>query len=696
MATAGSIVLDLVMRTGAFETDAKRAEKRLDALAKEAKRVGAALGTAIAGGAVAIATGLTAMVKGAIDSADAMRDLSIRTGVSTETLSAFGYAAQQTGTDIDTLAKGMKVLAKNVADSLNPTSEQAKVFDALGIKVTDAGGKLRDIGDLIPEIADRFKAMEDGTTKAALAQALFGRAGVELTEFLNQGASGLAEYTERARELGLVLDSETAAAADEFNDTLGDLKAVTQGYALALAKELLPDLQNLANSFRENATEGNKVAEMAQGTAQFLRGLADVAHIVSSAFELVGTGIATVAAQAHASLKALTGDFAGAAALYKAASQGFGAEVDEAFGLNKKPAGQFDNVRGGSDTVSGTPVNTAAIARALSNPSAPRAKKGGGKSEAQKAAEDLARAHQSINERLDEQIALFGATGEAAKVRYDLEHGALAALTEAEKAALMVKAEKLDQMELEKELQEAADQAVRQQTEAYAQNQEQIKSLISDMQFELELLGLTNKEREREIALRYAGAEATDEQRQQIAALSDSLYEQGNAMADQIDALDTLRGSTQGLFEDLMSGTVSVGDAFKRFFDDLISGINRIVAQNLAESLFGQQGDSGGGTWGDALGSIFGSFFGGGRAGGGDMMPRTSYLVGEQGPELFVPRTAGMVIPAQQTRAMLAGGGGGSITQQFYTMGTETRMTQERKAQLAGREARRALARTGR
>jgi hypothetical protein len=259
-----------------------------------------------------------------------------------------------------------------------------------------------------------------------------------------------------------------------------------------------------------------------------------------------------------------------------------------------------------------------------------------------------------------------------------------------------VKAEKLDQMALEKELQEAADQAVRQQTEAFAQNHEQIEALISDMQFELELLGLTNKEREREIALRYAGAEATDEQRQQIAALSDSLYEQGNAMADQIDALDTLRGSTQGLFEDLMSGTVSVGDAFKRFFDDLISGINRIVAQNLAESLFGQQGDSGGGTWGDALGSIFGSFFGGGRAGGGDMMPRTSYLVGEQGPELFVPRTAGMVIPAQQTRAMLAGGGGGSITQQFYTMGTETRMTQERKAQLAGREARRALARTGR
>lgn len=33
------------------------------------------------------------------------------------------------------------------------------------------------------------------------------------------------------------------------------------------------------------------------------------------------------------------------------------------------------------------------------------------------------------------------------------------------------------------------------------------------MEFELSLLGLTNKERERAIALQYAGADATDEQR---------------------------------------------------------------------------------------------------------------------------------------------------------------------------------------
>ena len=36
MATAGSIVVDLVMRTGMFETDSKRAEKRLQEITKRA------------------------------------------------------------------------------------------------------------------------------------------------------------------------------------------------------------------------------------------------------------------------------------------------------------------------------------------------------------------------------------------------------------------------------------------------------------------------------------------------------------------------------------------------------------------------------------------------------------------------------------------------------------------------------------
>ena len=49
--------------------------------------------------------------------------------------------------------------------------------------------------------------------------------------------------------------------------------------------------------------------------------------------------------------------------------------------------------------------------------------------------------------------------------------------------------------------------------------------------------------------------------------------------------------------------------------------------------------------------------FGGQRADGGVVNAGMTYLVGERGPELFTPRTSGMITP----NAALAGAGGGRV-----------------------------------
>lgn len=48
--------------------------------------------------------------------------------------------------------------------------------------------------------------------------------------------------------------------------------------------------------------------------------------------------------------------------------------------------------------------------------------------------------------------------------------------------------------------------------------------------------------------------------------------------------------------------------------------------------------------------------FRGPRAGGGPVFPQSSYLVGEEGPELFVPRQTGQIVPADVTAAMASAG----------------------------------------
>lgn len=89
-------------------------------------------------------------------------------------------------------------------------------------------------------------------------------------------------------------------------------------------------------------------------------------------------------------------------------------------------------------------------------------------------------------------------------------------------------------------------------------------------------------------------------------------------------------------------------------FDDLrrmaLSVLDDIAAQALRAGLgaIGLGGGGAGGGGGDALnlGGLLGSILGlPGRATGGPVAPGRGYLVGERGPELFVPTSAGRVEP---------------------------------------------------
>lgn len=82
-----------------------------------------------------------------------------------------------------------------------------------------------------------------------------------------------------------------------------------------------------------------------------------------------------------------------------------------------------------------------------------------------------------------------------------------------------------------------------------------------------------------------------------------------------------------------------------------------------------------------AVGSLFGGFsmpslpgFGGGRAGGGPVSMGRAYVVGEAGPELFVPRSSGMIVPNDMSNlgpdggiaSLRRGAVGGGMTVNVY------------------------------
>ena len=205
----------------------------LGRMGQAAKGVGGLMGALLPVGAVA---GLTAIAKGSIDAADNLNDMSQRTGVAVESLSRFGQAAQDSGSSIEGVAKGMGQLAKRITD---PSSAASKALSGIGVATRDAQGKVRSLDAVMLEISDRFAKMPDGAEKSALAMQLFGKSGVELIPMLNQGRDALEQYQ-------ATISGDMAKSADEFNDSLNAIGRSLSGPFNEAVTALLPAITSIA------------------------------------------------------------------------------------------------------------------------------------------------------------------------------------------------------------------------------------------------------------------------------------------------------------------------------------------------------------------------------------------------------------------------------------------------------------------
>jgi hypothetical protein len=290
---AGSIIVDLLMRTGSFETDTDRARKSLEKFKKEALATAKQLGTVIGGAASVAAGALLAFTKQAIDSADELSKLAQKTGETTEALSGLRYAFELGGVGGAEFASSMGKLARSMADG-------SDAFAALGVKVKNADGTLRPVGRVLDDMADKFAQYADGAEKTALVQRIFGESGANLIPVLNAGAKGLQDLSAEAARLGLVVDGETGKAAEAFNDTVTRLQKSTQAVGLAMAQALLPALQGVAEFLERGRDQAGRFTGVAESARVVFVGLAGAAGGVATAFRMIGNEAGAALAQVAA------------------------------------------------------------------------------------------------------------------------------------------------------------------------------------------------------------------------------------------------------------------------------------------------------------------------------------------------------------------------------------------------------------
>ena len=233
--------------------------------------------------AVAIG-GLATLAKGAIDAADNLNDLSQRTGVSVESLSRFGAAANDSGSSVDEVAKAMGKLSKSIVD---PASKANEALKSIGVSATDASGKIRPMDDVMLDIADRFAKMPDGAQKTALAMELFGKSGMNMIPMLNQGRDALSKYN-------ATITTEGAQAADKFNDSLNEIGRVLAGPLNQALTTLLPHITKFAEGFAKAVTAFSQLPEPVQSIIIGLGGLGIAFAAISPIVTALGAVLAIV------------------------------------------------------------------------------------------------------------------------------------------------------------------------------------------------------------------------------------------------------------------------------------------------------------------------------------------------------------------------------------------------------------------
>lgn len=235
-----------------FGDEVEDAGKQSDDAGGKFEKLGAvcrATGVAIAAAFAAVSAAAVAAGKALVDMAvegaayaDTVLTESTVTGIATDKLQEYIYAAELVDVSTETLTKSMAKQIKSMKSATDGSKTMVAAYDALGVSVTDANGNMRDSDTVYWELIDALGKVENETERDALAMTILGKSAQELNPLIEAGAQRMQELGEEARNAGYVLSEDMLAAYGALDDNLQYLKVNAEGAKNALGTVLLASL----------------------------------------------------------------------------------------------------------------------------------------------------------------------------------------------------------------------------------------------------------------------------------------------------------------------------------------------------------------------------------------------------------------------------------------------------------------------
>jgi lambda family phage tail tape measure protein len=673
------------------------------------------LGTAIAG------IGFAAFTNSVLQMADAVSDLSAATGLSIGNIAAFGGALGQAGGKAEDAGKMIGKFFQTLDDAAQGSDKAQEALKRVGFNLSDL--TTMSEGQLLTKALSQLSQMEAGAKRTALGVEIFGKSfkSIDPKVLADAFASGdFSKAEEALKKMGDLADtlsanmhtlqiagaqvfSEMATAIEPFIGKIENsrlsleqaekiIKAVGIGIAVAFGAKTVATIIEIVAVVKAltTALKGTVIVQTALTALSGPRGWAIIAAGAVAATAAV-VGLNKALEDTNSEVEKATGGKPAEAnkgpafatvkmsAKDKAANQAAVAAmaVTEQLKLQNSEANKLREITistiGMESSLSSVIKNNADIRAKTANEILDLENKI--KLERQKGEDSNPRVITELQKQIGlkkEQLTATLALNEAEYQRnLRLQEVTTAIGTD---AMLASRQKDLDLMRQQVEFGTAITLEDQTQLKLMALQNEEAKKRI-DLTKELKLAQAAgNQVAIDDIQLRMSEDAKYYEQRRQleqkayevqIARRQDSVAGAKTAMEQITRSMDPFmlaQNATTSMFQNMNSAIdnfVNTGKfKFSDFARSVIQDLAKMALKAQATKLFGS-------LFGDA-GGIFGSLF---KAEGGPVKGNQPYIVGEKGPELFLPPGAGKIIPNNQmaARASTPSMGNAPITNTYIT-----------------------------
>ncbi|CAB4134968.1 COG5281 Phage-related minor tail protein [uncultured Caudovirales phage] len=604
-------------------------------------------------GATAAAGAFTVLGLRALALADELSDVSDATGITAGALNNFKNSLVDAGGKTEDFSTLALKLNQNLGDAAVGNETAQKAFQKLGVYVRDAGGNIRNTGDVLRDAIGKLAGIEDPAKRAALAVDIFGKTANKL-DFTKLNAANDPFKDAQIAQLAKYQTS-IDAIAKSINDNLltvfGKLAiAYTNSMKLADEAEKRANEQGKTRFTdpRTGLTSEAKMTEAQQFRYDLNKKLNEAYKDQGRELDILGKKnkqitLGDFGADSEAKLKA------GAESRKRLAASNI--ESDKNFAL--KGANEIQAIEINAQAEKQKAWLAIQTQQYLSDAQMAAEYTAKKKEIDTKAAIDVAKVRNQINakvfseeeaqrQKIQEELAaeeqrlnkLFEAgrkiTEQAAEQNKELAAKAKLVLD----SVTMTDRERANAEELFK-IEQDRLALLKQIADTYG-NEEFAKRTAEEKKIN-DLLGKRKADA-------VANQEATAKQQEDFGLGWEKAYRQyvENSKNGFAEAGSLFQSLSRG-FEDSIVKFVQTGKlSFKDLFNDLIAQAVRAQSNKLLTSLLGSFGSFFGGGGGQAGAAVLGLP---GYANGGNIPAGQLSVVGERGPELFLPKQAGTIIP---------------------------------------------------